>query len=157
LAASLEDPGIRALLGFSTDPEAKAEDKAVEAELSHSEELRTEIQKLREENQELRVRIAALEFAQDELEEYIKAILVGTSNLSAPPRGAKTIARIAKIDEILKARGSTSLKELGRVLDIRPQEMSRLVARLDKRRYEIFPRAGKKSEKVLRLRTQIRG
>lgn len=69
--------------------------------------------------------------------------------------GEKTKARIDKIDEILKTRGSTTLKELGRILKIRPQEMSRIVSRLDKRRYEMFPRAGERREKVLRLKVQI--
>jgi hypothetical protein len=74
---------------------------------------------------------------------------------TAIPKGQKTLERIAKIDEVLKARGSTTLKELEKMLKIRPQEMSRLVAKLDKRRYEIFLRAGDKREKVLRLRAQI--
>jgi hypothetical protein len=72
------------------------------------------------------------------------------------PKGQKTLERIAKIDEILKVRGSTTLKELGKTLKIRPQEISRLVAKLDKRRYEVFLRAGDKREKVLRLRVQNR-
>jgi DNA-binding transcriptional MerR regulator len=76
--------------------------------------------------------------------------------LTAPPQGSKTLARITKIDEILKTRGSTTLKELERILKIRPQEMSRIIARLDKRRYEIFLRDGDEREKVLRLRAQIR-
>ena len=75
---------------------------------------------------------------------------------TAIPTGQKTLERIAKIDEVLKARGSTTLKELGKMLKIRPQETSRLVAKLDKRRYEVFLRAGDKREKVLRLRVQNR-
>ena len=73
-----------------------------------------------------------------------------------PLKGEKSLARIAKIDEILKVKGSTTLKELERVLKIRPQEMSRLVARLDMRRYDIFLRDGDEREKVLRLKVQIR-
>ena len=80
---------------------------------------------------------------------------IDQTRTTAPPRGEKTLARIAKIDEILKARGSTTLKELERILKIRPQEMSRIVERLDKRRYEIFLRAGDEREKVLQLRAQI--
>ena len=71
------------------------------------------------------------------------------------PSGDKTMERIAKIDDILKVNGSTSFKELGRLLKIRPQEMSRIVAKLDKRRYEIFFRAGDDRQKVLRLKVQI--
>jgi hypothetical protein len=70
--------------------------------------------------------------------------------------GAKTIARIAKIDEILKARGSTTLQELERILKISPKEMNRLLAKLDMRRYEVHARPGDDREKVLRLRVQIR-
>jgi len=79
-----------------------------------------------------------------------------TMPTTSPPKGAKTKARITKIDEILKVRGSTALKELEHILKIRPQEMSRIVARLDKRRYEIFIRDGDERERVLKLKAQIR-
>jgi len=75
---------------------------------------------------------------------------------SAPPRGEKTIARIAKIDEVLKARGPTTLKEMERILKISPKEMNRLLAKLDMRRYELHVRPGDAREKVLRLKVQIR-
>lgn len=71
-------------------------------------------------------------------------------------KGSKTIARIAKIDEILKARGATTLKELERILKISPKEMNRLMAKLDMRRYEVHVRLGDEREKVLRLKLQIR-
>jgi transcription initiation factor IIE alpha subunit len=110
--------------------------------------------------------IAALQATQDTLGEnlFIQLKLIGqlreaaqkTVAAPAPPRGEKTLARLAKIDEILKTRGPTTLKELERILKIRPQEMSRIMARLDKRRYEIFLRAGDDREKVLRLKVQIR-
>ena len=80
---------------------------------------------------------------------------IARSGFPTAPRGKKTLARINKIDEILKARGSTTLKELERILKIRPQEMSRIVARLDKRHYEIFLRDGNEREKVLKLKAQI--
>jgi hypothetical protein len=72
------------------------------------------------------------------------------------PTGAKTLARITKIDEILKARGSTTLQELERILKISPKEMNRLLAKLDMRRYEVHARPGDDREKVLRLKVQIR-
>jgi|APFre7841882654_1041346.scaffolds.fasta_scaffold01683_12 hypothetical protein len=78
------------------------------------------------------------------------------SSPTRPPKGAKTIARITKIDEILKGRGPTTLKELEMFLNIRPQEMGRIIARLDRRRYEILFRDGNKRDKVLRLKVQIR-
>jgi len=74
----------------------------------------------------------------------------------APPKGAKTLARLAKIDEILKTRGPTTLKELKRILKISPKDMNRLLTRLDKRRYEIHSRPGDEREKVIKLKAQIR-
>jgi len=74
----------------------------------------------------------------------------------APPKGAKTLARLAKIDEILKSRGPTTLKEMERILKISPKEMNRLLTRLDKRRYEVHSRPGDEREKVIKLKAQIR-
>jgi DNA-binding MarR family transcriptional regulator len=74
---------------------------------------------------------------------------------SIPPRGEKTIARIAKIDEVLKSRGPTTLKELERILGIDRATMTRLLRKLDMRRYELHSRLGDDREKVLRLKVQI--
>ena len=74
----------------------------------------------------------------------------------APPRGEKTITRVTKIDEVLKSRGPTTLKEMERILRISPKEMNRLLAKLDMRRYELHSRPGDNREKVLRLKVQIR-
>jgi hypothetical protein len=71
-------------------------------------------------------------------------------------KGSKTIARIAKIDEVLKSRGPSTLKELERILGIDKATMTRLLARLDMRRYELHSRPGDDREKVLRLKVQIR-
>jgi hypothetical protein len=76
--------------------------------------------------------------------------------IASAPKGEKTIARIAKIDEVLKARGATTLKELERILGIDKATMTRLLARLDMRRYELHSRPGDDREKVLRLKVQIR-
>ena len=73
-----------------------------------------------------------------------------------PSIGAKTIARIAKIDEILKSRGPTTLKELERTLVIDRATMTRLLGKLDMRRYDLHSRPGDEREKVLRLKAQIR-
>jgi hypothetical protein len=60
----------------------------------------------------------------------------------APPKGEKTIARIAKIDEVLKSRGPSTLKELERILGIDRATMTRLLGKLDMRRYELHSRPG---------------
>jgi len=73
-----------------------------------------------------------------------------------PANGTKTIARIAKIDEILKSRGPTTLKELERILGIDRATMTRLLGKLDMRRYDLHSRPGDEREKVLRLKAQIR-
>ena len=73
-----------------------------------------------------------------------------------PPKGEKAINRIAKIEEVLKSRGPTTLKELERILGIDRATMTRLLVKLDMRRYEIHSRPGDDREKVLRLKAQIR-
>ena len=75
---------------------------------------------------------------------------------TALPRGDKTQARIAKIDEVLKSRGPTTLKQLEHILGIDRATMTRLLGKLDKRRYELHSRPGDDREKVLRLKVQIR-
>ena len=82
--------------------------------------------------------------------------LTGTASPTAPPRGEKSIARIAKIDEVLKSRGPTTLSQMGHILKISPKEMNRLLAKLDMRRYELHARPGDDREKVLRFKAQIR-
>lgn len=74
---------------------------------------------------------------------------------SAPAPGTKTEARIKAIKEVLKTRGSTTFKELERILGISSREMLRLTKKLDMRQYEIFRRQGDTREKVIRLRAQI--
>ena len=71
--------------------------------------------------------------------------------------GMKTLARIAKLKEILRARGgSQTFQKLQEDLGLSPSEFTRLVARLDKRSYEISRRPGsKRGEKVLSLRVRI--
>ena len=71
--------------------------------------------------------------------------------------GTKTTARIAKLKEILKARGgSQTFKKLQEDLELSPSEFTLLVASLDKRSFEVTRRPGsKRGEKVLSLRVRI--
>ncbi len=71
-------------------------------------------------------------------------------------RGKKTQARISQIDEILKTRGATTLKELEWILKIDRATMTRLLGKLDKRRFEVHSRPGDGREKVLRFKATIR-
>jgi hypothetical protein len=74
----------------------------------------------------------------------------------APPRGEKTIDRIAKLKDFLKARGGgATFQECERLLAIHPNQMTKLVSQLDKRSYEVFTRAGDDRQRVLRLKAQI--
>ena len=105
-------------------------------------------------------KIAALEATASHQEEnlliqrqLIKQLREGSRK---PSNGTKTIARIAKIDEILKSRGPTTLKELERTLGIDRATMTRLLGKLDMRRYDLHSRPGDEREKVLRLKAQIR-
>jgi septal ring factor EnvC (AmiA/AmiB activator) len=73
-----------------------------------------------------------------------------------PPRGEKSIARIAKLRDFLKARGGgATFQECERLLGIHPNQMTKLVSQLDKRSFEIFTRAGDDRQRVLRLKAQI--
>ena len=73
----------------------------------------------------------------------------------APTSGTKTEARIKALREILKQRGSTTFKQIEKILKISPREMLRLTGYLDMRQYEIFRRQGDGRQKVIRLRAQI--
>ncbi len=105
-------------------------------------------------------RIAALEATASHQEENLLIQLQLIKQLREsgrkPSIGTKTIARIAKIDEILKSRGPTTLKELERTLGIDRATMTRLLGKLDMRRYDLHSRPGDEREKVLRLKAQIR-
>jgi len=73
-----------------------------------------------------------------------------------PPKGEKTIARIAKLRDFLKARGGgATFQECERLLAIHPNQMTKLVSQLDKRSFEVFTRAGDDRQRVLRLKAQI--
>jgi hypothetical protein len=72
-------------------------------------------------------------------------------------KGAKTEARLKRIDEILKEKQSCSYKEMERLLRVSPKEMNRLVSLLDNRSYEVFERNGDNRQKILRSKVQING
>jgi hypothetical protein len=124
---------------------------------------------LTEENASLRLKLASLETTQehdvnriclDICQDRRRLAALETRPASGPgtsaPQGEKTLARISKIDEVLKSRGPTTLGEMERILKISPKEMNRLLAKLDMRRYELHARPGDAREKVIRLKVQIR-
>lgn len=88
---------------------------------------------------DLKERVLELEQQQDEVVEKINehAENINTvwaiSKRPAAPKGQKTKQR----------------------LEILPQEMSRMLRKLDKRRYEVHKRPGCEREKIVRLRSQI--
>jgi Fic family protein len=91
-----------------------------------------------------------------DLDALFEATEKATTTPTAQPKGEKTIARIARIEEVLKTRGPSTLKELERILGIDKATMTRLLGKLDMRRYELHSRPGDDREKVLRLKVQIR-
>lgn len=113
------------------------------------------------ENKALKHRISDLETMQDELvnkiNEHAESInkVWSVTKRPAAPAGQKTIQRLNKLDHILKTHGPRTLGQLEKDLGILPQEMSRLIAKLDKRRYNIFIRPGNKREKVIGLKARI--
>ena len=67
--------------------------------------------------------------------------------------GQKTLARITKIRSILKKRGGTApFKDLRHELGLKPNQFSALVAKLDKRSFQILTNPRARDEKSLRLR-----
>jgi hypothetical protein len=73
-----------------------------------------------------------------------------------PPKGEKTLARIAKLKDFLKTRGSgATFQECERLLGIKPNQMSALITKLDKRSFEVFTRVGDGRQRVIRLKVQI--
>jgi hypothetical protein len=127
-------------------------------------QLREDLERDRQEIKGLKEKITALESIEEQdisrlaldIAQDRRRLAKMEQRPHALPKGAKTLARIAKIDEILKSRGATTLKEVERILKISPKEMNRLLAKLDMRRYELHERPGDSREKVLRLRVQIR-
>jgi hypothetical protein len=94
--------------------------------------------------------------ANKDIDALFDATAKATTTPTTQPKGEKTIARLAKIEEVLKTRGPSTLKELERILGIDKATMTRLLGKLDMRRYELHSRPGDDREKVLRLKVQIR-
>lgn len=148
---------------------AAAVEKAIQPLQDRVSALESKSVSLEEENTALRLKLTALETIQEEdTTRLCVDICQDRRRISAleqrpttaptpsvPSRGEKTIARIAKIGEVLKSRGPTTLKEMERILMISPKEMNRLLAKLDMRRYELHTRPGDAREKVVRLKVQI--
>jgi len=76
----------------------------------------------------------------------------------APGGGKKTLARIEKARQILKASGgSRTFQELEKSLGLSPSQFTYLVSHMDKRSFEVSRRpGGKRGEKILGLRERIR-
>ena len=77
---------------------------------------------------------------------------------SAPEevKGERTAARILKLKDFLKARGGgATFQEVERLLNIRPNQMTKLVSMLDKRSFEVFARSGDRRQRVIRLKARI--
>lgn len=134
---------------------------AIQSLLATVQELKAEVRQLREDREKDKVEFERFKkthstFAVQTTNDIDQLFEVVEKKPTVSPRGEKTKARIAKIDEILKARGPTTLKELERLLKIDPATMTRILGRLDKRRYELHDRSGDEREKVLRLKAQIR-
>ena len=119
------------------------------------------IESLELENKNLKARILDLELNQDEhgekINEHAEAInkVWSISKRSIAPKGQKTNERLRKLDQILKTNGARTLTQLEKDLGILPQEMSRLLSKIDKRKYQIFLREGNRREKVIKLRSRI--
>ena len=129
--------------------------EATEPILQDLQDIRQEVQYLKDAKPGITsLRVDDCFEAIEQIDEHLARI--DRAKTTAPPRGEKTLARINKIDTILKARGPTTLKELGRTLKISSREMSRILSKLDKRRFELHSRPGDDREKVLRLKAQIR-
>jgi len=75
-----------------------------------------------------------------------------------PGGGKKTLARIEKARQILKASGgSRTFQELEKSLGLSPSQFTYLVSHMDKRSFEVSRRpGGKRGEKILSLRERIR-
>ena len=129
--------------------------EATEPILQDLQDIRQEVQYLKDATPGITsLRVDDCFEAIEQIDEHLARI--DRTKTTTPPRGEKTLARIAEIDSILKTRGPTTLKELERILGIDQATMTRLLGKIDKRRYEIHSRPGDEREKVLRLKVQIR-
>lgn len=114
-----------------------------------------ELQVLREENSKLGDRCTRLE-NYEFLNRENRATL--HSHLkSQKPASRKTEARIADLRKFLKKRGGkSSFKEVRRELSLKPNQLSALVAQLDKRQFLVLTNPRAKDERILQLRVGVR-
>jgi hypothetical protein len=69
------------------------------------------------------------------------------------PVGKTTEKRIAEIEKRLKEnRGAMAFKELRRQMHLKPNQFSRVIASLDKRRFEVCPLPRSPRQKLLKLK-----
>jgi TolA-binding protein len=143
--------------------------KAIQPLRDRISEMDGRIARLEEENASMRLKMASLESTEEQdVTRICLDVAQDRQRISkleskptgpaptAPPQGEKTVARVAKIDEVLKSRGPTTLTQLEHILGICKATMTRLLGKLDMRRYELHARPGDAREKVLRLKAQIR-
>jgi hypothetical protein len=143
--------------------------QAIQPALDRISEIEDRMDRLEEENATLRLKMASLESTEEQdVTRIYSDVAQDRQRISkleskptgpaptAPPQGEKTVARVAKIDEVLKSRGPTTLTQLEHILGICKATMTRLLGKLDMRRYELHARPGDAREKVLRLKAQIR-
>jgi predicted RNase H-like nuclease (RuvC/YqgF family) len=131
--------------------------------------LEEKIDRLEEENAALRLKLASIETTEEhDVTRIYTDIAYDRQRLArletrgaapaptAPPQGEKTSDRITKLKDYLKSRGSgATFHEVERLLDIKPNQMTKLVSQLDKRSFEVFTRSGDGRQRVLRLKAQI--
>lgn len=155
-----------ALPSVNNFPSPNITDFSLELEALRSEitQLRDDRERDQQEIEDLKEKIKSLEQQQDrdfdrfvdKINEHSAAIntIWKASKTTTPPKGEKTEARIKKLKETLKARRSgITFKEAEKLLGIKPNQMTKLVSQLDKRSFEVFPRAGNKREMVIRLKS----
>ena len=125
-------------------------------------ELCQRIEVLEHKNTLQQTRITELEEIQDDhtktINNHAEAInkVWNISKRSVVPKGQKTNQRLEKLDQILKTNGARTLGQLETDLGISPQEMSRLLAKLDMRRYNLpLPGKEKEERRFSRLYLQI--
>jgi hypothetical protein len=134
------------------------------------EALEVTVASLQEDNAALRRSLASLEARQDQDttricldiaydRQRISKLEQGSpQHQAAPtePRGNLTAARIDLLKDTCKAHGGgITFKEAGRLLGMKPNQMTAFVAQLDKRSFEVFTRSGDRRQKVIRLKTRI--
>lgn len=125
-------------------------------------DLKEEVAQLREDRekdrQEMRLQGHRIDDAFEAISDIDNILAKLTKNpaTTPPAPGSKTEDRISQLKTILKS-GPRTFGELERLLKISPREMLRITKRLDMRCFEITRRPGDSRQKVLRLRSQIRG